>query len=211
MSPDMSTITGDIIHSRQFSDASVWLDPLKKLLSAKGSSPETWEIYRGDSFQVVAGPPEALRTALQIKAVIRQVKHLDVRMAIGLGKKEEERGGGGPSPITESTGDVFVRSGLLLDRLKQEKVHLAIESGDPGFDRELNMMLRLALAIFQTWSVNTAEVAGMLLAEPQLHQKEIGRRLGISQSSVSERIHRGALYEILALEAYYRERVQTLD
>jgi predicted transcriptional regulator len=74
----------------------------------------------------------------------------------------------------------------------------------------MNMMLKLALVVLNSWSVNSAEIAGIMLANPELPQKKIGRQLGIAQSSVSERIQRGSLQEILALESYYRRRIKRL-
>lgn len=201
----ISVITGDIVRSRQQKDPLDWLNPLKRLLSQTGTSPGNWEIYRGDSFQIEIPPPEALLIALQVKSVVKQVRGLDVRIAIGIGKKSYD------SPrISESTGEAFVRSGQLLERLKEQKMTMGIASFDGDFDEEINMMLKLALIVLNSWSVNSAEIAEIMLAYPELSQTKIGKQLGIAQSSVSERIHRGSLYEILELEKYYRKRVQRL-
>jgi hypothetical protein len=186
----ISIITGDIIHSHQVDNPALWLDPLKRLLNEKGKSPEIWEIYRGDSFQLKVPPPDALKTAFQIKSVIKQVKELDVRIAIGIGEESY-----GSRQITESSGDAFVRSGRLLEWLKQHKVNMGVKTFDDDFDDEMNMMLKLALVVLNSWSVNSAEIAGIMLANPELPQKKIGRQLGIAQSSVSERIQRGSLQE----------------
>ncbi len=201
----ISIITGDIIDSHQMKNPALWLDPLKALLGKKGSSPKDWEIYRGDSFQLEVSAPEALRATLQIKAVIKQIKKLDVRLGIGIGEKSYNA-----RNITESSGDAFVRSGRLLEWLKQQKINMAIQSFDTEFDEEINMMLKLALVIVDSWSTNSAEIAEILLTDPELPQKSIGRQLGIAQSSVSERIQRGSVYEILELEFYYRRRVKRL-
>jgi hypothetical protein len=201
----ISVITGDIVHSRQLKDPTDWLNPLKRLFHQTGTSPESWEIYRGDSFQIEITPPEALLTALQIKSVVRQVRGLDVRIAIGIGEKSYD------SPrISESTGEAFVRSGQLLEQLKAQKMTMGIATFDGDFDEEFNMMLKLALIVLNSWSVNSAEIAELMLTSPELSQTRIGKQLGIAQSSVSERIHRGSLYEIIELENYYRKRVQRL-
>lgn len=200
-----SIITGDIIDSHKMENPALWLDPLKELLGEKGTSPHDWEIYRGDSFQLEVTPSEALRTTLQIKAIIKQVKNLDARIAIGIGEKNFNS-----RNITESSGDAFVRSGRLLEWLKQYKINMAVKSFDSEFDEEINMMLKLALIIVDSWSVNSAEIAEILLDDPEVPQKSIGKQLGIAQSSVSERIQRGSVYEILELESYYRRRVKRL-
>ncbi len=76
-----SIITGDIVHS-QMSNPGIWMDLLKQQFLKSGSSPYTWEIYRGDSFQLeVVNPAKALETAILIKASIKCIKNIDVRMA----------------------------------------------------------------------------------------------------------------------------------
>lgn len=201
----ISVITGDIIHSRYHKDPAVWLEPLKRLFRKTGGTPETWEIYRGDSFQIEIKPKDALNTALLIKSILKQIEELDARIAIGFGEKTYN------SPrISESTGDAFVKSGQLLERLKQHKITMALKSDDEQLDEEINMMIKLSLVILNSWSANSAEIAEIMLEKPELPQKRIGKMLGIAQSSVSERIHRGSIYEILEFEKYYRKRIQRL-
>ncbi|MCX7987092.1 MAG: hypothetical protein N2662_09150, partial [Bacteroidales bacterium] len=83
----ISVLTGDIIHSSRVSPEK-WLKALKGVLGSIGSSPRQWEIFRGDSFQAEVGDPlEALEVSIKIKAAIKTIKGLDVRIAIGLGEK----------------------------------------------------------------------------------------------------------------------------
>ena len=71
-----SVITGDIIHSQK-ADAQVWLKKLKSEFNDIGSSPESWEIYRGDSFQLeITDPALALKAAITIKSVIKSIKQI---------------------------------------------------------------------------------------------------------------------------------------
>src|SRR5690606_21853437 len=129
-----SVITGDIIASQAIPN-SIWLPRLKKVLSSAGKSPNTWQIYRGDSFQIeVKNPADALRVAIQIKAAIKTVKTLDVRMAIGIGNKAYNG-----SSVIESDGEAFVRSGQTFENLGKLKQTLAISSGWPEFDRDMNV------------------------------------------------------------------------
>jgi predicted XRE-type DNA-binding protein len=201
----ITVLTGDIVHSSSYNNPAVWLDPLKKLLHKTGDTPKTWEFYRGDSFQVEVDTTDSLKLALQIKSIVKQVDGLDARIAIGIGQKSYQS-----SRISESTGSAFVRSGHLLDWLKTKNLTLAVKSHDPLFDQEMNMMLKLALIIINSWSTNSAETAEIMLENPDLPQKKISELLEIAQSSVSGRIHRGSLYEILELESYYRNRIQRL-
>ena len=202
-----SIITGDIVNSQSVSYPDIWLAPLREILERIGPSGDVWEIYRGDNFQVSVEPEEALRTSLLIKSVIKKqnAKELDVRMAIGIGEEGRD-----DTRITESTGEAFVKSGRLLENLKKKKVHLAVHSSWNQFDEEINMMLKLALFIMNSWTPNAAETAELLILHPDTTQTKMARRLGIAQSSVNDRIKRGALYEIMELEKYYRARVRAL-
>lgn len=201
-----TTITGDIVHSQSVLDPNVWLDPLKELFNTLGDSPRIWEIYRGDSFQITVPTQDSLRIAILIKSVIKKQKNkkLDVRLALGIGKDEQY-----VSKVSEATGEAFVFSGQLLDTLKQKKVHLGIKTPWDEFDKEFNMMFKLALVIMNSWTNNSAEVAELLFSVPEITQVEIAERLGIVQSSVNDRIKRGAIYEIMEMEQYFREKVQS--
>ncbi|MEO5650569.1 MAG: hypothetical protein ABIR03_11690 [Ginsengibacter sp.] len=77
-------ITGDVINSKRNSPKA-WLSPLKKELNKVGKSPKFWEIYRGDSFQVmISNPNDALMTAIKIKATLKCIQGINVRMSIGM-------------------------------------------------------------------------------------------------------------------------------
>lgn len=201
-----TTITGDIVHSQSVKEPEIWLDPLKNLFSSIGESPSVWEIYRGDSFQITVSPKDALRISLIIKSVVKKLpsKKLDVRLAIGISEEEiiADR-------VSEAAGEAFVYSGQLLDTLKQKKVHLGIKSPWDDFDKEFNMMFQLALVIMNSWTNNSAEVAELLFSISGITQVEIAERLGIAQSSVNDRIKRGAIYEIMEMENYYRDKIKT--
>ena len=98
----IAVLTGDIINSRA-SEAPKWLQKLKGVLTTYGDTPTQWELFRGDSFQLVTMPQDALKAALHIKAVMKQNKKLDVRIAIGLGAETHRA-----QRITESNGPAYV-------------------------------------------------------------------------------------------------------
>ena len=106
-----AVITGDIINSRKVA-SSLWIQDLKAILNRYGNEPKDWEIYRGDSFQLVVDAVVALEIAFVIKATIKQHKALDVRMAIGVGSIDYIA-----DKITESNGTAFVNSGECFGRL----------------------------------------------------------------------------------------------
>jgi hypothetical protein len=202
-----SVITGDIIKSRVLKNSNQWLLPLKKTLSANGrTSPNDWEIYRGDSFQVeVSNPEEAFLQAIRIKATIKCVKNLDVRMAIGIGTKEFKA-----SRISESNGEAFVNSGVRLEGLKKEKQNLAIKTPWADFDEEMNLLMRLTLIPMDGWTRGAAELIKILSNQPDIKQNKLAKKLEITQSSVSERKKRAFYAEIMAAESYYRKKLKIL-
>lgn len=200
-----SVITGNIINSGKLRNA-VWSKPLKRTLAEEGGSPRTWQIYRGDSFQVeVKDPAMVFLTVLRIKATLKSIKNLDVRMAIGIGKREFTA-----FNITESNGEAFIHSGEKLESLKKEKQTLAIESPWPELDKEMNVCFQLALIAMDNWSPSSAELIRILIDKPEIRQKVLARKLKISQSSVSERQKRSNFTAIMDLENLFREKINHL-
>ena len=201
----VAVITGDIIGSRK-AGTQQWVEALKAKLDKFGSSPKEWEIYRGDEFQLELKQPEkALLCAMELKACIKTFNKLDVRMAIGLGDKiyQGER-------VSESNGTAFNNSGNQFDQLKRQKINLAVSSPDKEFDKEINLMLRLALVTMDDWSTVSAELAEIVFANPHLLQEEIAQQLKIKQSAVSQRTRRAQLDLVMELIKYYRHKVEKI-
>jgi hypothetical protein len=198
-----SVITGDIINSRKVASQQEWLLPLKKVFSTLGKSPKVWEIYRGDSFQIeVKKPEEAFIMAISIKACIKSIRKLDVRMAIGIGEKNFNA-----PKITEANGAAFINSGEKFESLKKLKKNLALKSPWPEIDTELNLMINLASIAMDKWSPSSAELVTLSLSNKKLSQKELGEEIGRTQSSISERQKRAHYDEIIELEAFYRNKI----
>jgi hypothetical protein len=202
----ISIITGDIINSRKVKDTKTWMSLLKKALVKYGKENTAWEIYRGDSFQLeITDPADALIAAIFIKASLKTLKNVDVRMAIGIGNKNfvSER-------ITESNGEAFELSGHKFETLKKERQSLAIQTNNEDFNEEMNLLLKLALIAMDNWSTGSAEFVKTILENEKLSQSDIGEILGIAQSSVSERYNRAYFYEISELNSYYKKRITKL-
>lgn len=198
----IGVITGDIINSRKVADASSWLSRLKVALLAAGPTPKVWEVTRGDSFQVeIAQPEDVLQKALHIKALIKQIAGLDVRMAIGIGDKTYDA-----PKISEANGEAFVRSGRLFDQLKKNT--LAIRSPWDEVDKAINICLELALLTMDRWTPNSAEIVALTIEHPGKTQLELGKILQISQGRISERQQRAGFDEIMKMEAYFRETIR---
>ncbi|MEH6513638.1 SatD family protein [Maribacter arcticus] len=195
----IAIITGDIINSENH-PSSQWLDLLKQYFNQFGPSPMNWEIYRGDEFQLKVTEKNALFTAIRIKAMLKTIKGLDVRMGIGIGL-ETYIGTG----VTESNGPAYQRSGRNFESLKESKVNISIATGVAQKDRTLNLILQLALDFMDDWSVVSAEIVTLVLDHPTYSQKEIAQKLGIKQSAVSQRLKRARLDLVLDVLSYYEE------
>ena len=200
--PQVAVITGDIVNSQNSEPGADWLSALKTQLSQYGESPRNWQIYRGDSFQlIVHRPEEAFRAALSLKAVIKRFKDLDVRMAIGVGSLERHA-----DQVLQSNGEAFVNSGRKFDSLKKQT--LAVKTPWQDLDKVINLFIKLALLTIDDWSETSAEVVAASLEHPQATQKEIAALLSIPQSRVSERLSRAGFDAIMDSEQYYRSAIK---
>lgn len=198
----IAVLTGDIINSRQ-GQTSLWLNQLKSTLNLYGQTPKDWEIFRGDSFQLKTNPENALRIALHIKAVIKQVKPYDVRIAIGLGEQSYNS-----KTISESNGTAFVNSGEGFESLKKQT--LTVVSENKKWDNAINIMINLALLTANNWSNTVAKVISTVIENPEKNQNDIALLLGKSQSTISEALKRGGYEEIMQLNAFYKEQILNL-
>lgn len=197
-----SVITGDIIDSRK-QKSKDWVEDLKKILSRFGTSPNDWEVYRGDEFQIeIKNPEDALCAAILTKAYLRSLK-LDARMSIGFGDKTHKS-----EKISESYGSAFIRSGELFETLKKQKVTLAMRTGDPASDEKMNLMLQLALTFMDSWLVQSAEFMTVAIENPTLSQEELGQKLGINQAAVSRRQKRAHFDLVMSLDKYFRTEIK---
>lgn len=201
----LAVITGDVINSKKNAPR-IWLPPLKKELDRIGRTPKIWQIYRGDSFQVVISKAEeALLVAMKLKASLKAVKGINVRMAIGIGKRTYNA-----EKVTESNGSAFVNSGEKFETLKQEKQNLAVKSDSAEFDNEMNLYLKLALIAMNNWTVNTAEIVSVAMENPDKSQRQLGQMVGIKQSAISTRLRRAYYEEIMEVNEMYKSKVNLL-
>ena len=198
-------ITGDVINSQK-NKPQMWLTPLKKELNAIGATPKSWQIYRGDSFQAVINKAEeGLLIAMKLKASLRSVKGINVRMALGIGTRTYNA-----AKVTESNGTAFVHSGEKFELLNQEKQNLAIKSDWPQFDEEINLYLKLALIAMNNWTVNAAEIVSIAMENPNKSQHQLGKLIGIKQSAISTRLRRAYYEEIMEVNEMYKAKLKLL-
>jgi hypothetical protein len=201
----IAVITGDIINSKKLNPKK-WLKPLKAELDRIGPSPKSWEIYRGDSFQLmITNAEDVLAAAIKIKATLKSISNMDVRMAIGIGTKTHSA-----QKVTESNGTAFVHSGEKFEMLKKEKQNLAIKSDWPEFDKEMNLYLKLGLIAMDNWTLNAAEIVKTTMENPDKLQEELGKIVGIKQNAISNRLKRAYYDEIMEVNEMYKSKLKTL-
>ncbi|WP_431136922.1 SatD family protein [Psychroserpens mesophilus] len=198
----VAVITGDVINSRK-GDVEKWLKLLKDILNYYGEEPKDWEIFRGDSFQLLIAPEKAMLAAIHIKSAIKQIKSQDVRMAIGIGDEKYKS-----SKITESNGSAFARSGDCFESLKKQT--LAVKSNNENLDQSLNLMLSLSMLIANNWSSTVSEVIKTAIENSKKNQKTLAKLLDKSQSSISEALKRGGFEEIMNVNDFYINQISKL-
>lgn len=201
-----SVITGDIIKSRTQENPEIWISTLKSALSNLCSDKTYWEIYRGDSFQIeIKDIYQSFISAVYIKACIKTIKGLDVRLAIGIGNKTYQG-----NKVSESNGEAFVFSGETLEALKKDKLNLRIKTGSFDIDETLNLYFKFALIAMNRWTVNSAEIVKLSIENPSALQSELGKLIGINQNAISTRQKRAHLDDILELDIMYRHKISEL-
>jgi hypothetical protein len=202
----ISVLTGDIINSRK-STPGIWLEALKSELNLVGQSPEYWETKSGDTFQLLIDDPvNALLIAIKLKAAIKTIKPLDVRLAIGIGDMTYQS-----QRIMESNGSAFIHSGEKFEVLKKEKQTLAVKTSWPDFDTIINLCLRLGLVFMDKWSFKSAEIVNLRLMHPQVSQEELGLIHGnLKQNAVSSRLTRAHFDEIMEINELYKNKLNEL-
>tara|TARA_Y100001933_G_C18997413_1_gene563060 strand:- start:265 stop:873 length:609 start_codon:yes stop_codon:yes gene_type:complete len=198
----IAILTGDIKNSSEHK-ASKWLPLLKQALARYGKEPIDWEIYRGDSFQLQTIPENALEAAIYIKASIKQIRHMDVRIAIGLGKKNYEA-----PKITESNGPAFVNSGQCFENLKKQ--NLGIRTSNKKFDEQINLLLELALLTMDNWTPAISKTVKCAMENPGMNQKELASLLNKSQGNISEELNKAGFDEVKKMIQFYNNQLAQL-
>lgn len=184
-----AVMTGDLVASRQAPSRDALLSELKSALTMlERNFGARYEIYRGDSFQVVLGRPrDAATAAILVRAHLRGISapkgpRWDARLAIGVGEAGQTR-----DSLGESFGQAFELSGLGLDRLGDSKGRLVITTPSESANRQLDLVTRFADDIISHWTTYSAEIAyyRLLLDESQ---SELGKLLGKSQPTIHARL-----------------------
>lgn len=198
-----AVITGDVIDSRSFDD-SMWILPMKELLSELGKQGDFWDLYRGDGFQIhLTNPEKAFELAIRIRALLKSKhKKLDARMAIGIAKVDPRT-----RSVKESTGDAFVYSGQLLEQLEQQGETFSVRTQWRNFDQLFNVILKFCAVTIDSWSISSAKVVDALWMTDRT-QAQVAELLRISQSAVSRAQARAHLELFEEVNSVFKRQVE---
>jgi hypothetical protein len=203
-----AVLTGDIVKSREIAARSQLIEVLKEALeAAKEQHHAEYDLYRGDSFQVVVpSAPAAALVAMVIRAKLKShspkgSEPWDVRISIGVGEITY-RG----AKITESDGPAFLLSGQGMEELNKKNRRLIVKAPWEEADRSLSLVTRFADDIVSNWSRYSAETAfyGLVYNESQ---SVLAKRLGKSQSTIHDRIATAKLELVRAYIQHVKEHV----
>ncbi len=187
-----AVLTGDVVKSSGV-PVKKWLTALKIALNTFGRNLDEWEIFRGDSFQLMLDQPQrSLFAALVIKASLKQIdENLDARIAIGFGKVNYLA-----DQISQSNGPAFIRADMLYEKLGKKA--FAVE-----YSENLSIMVDMAQLAINNWTSLEAETFLAKLKQPAISQVQLAAVLNTTQSRVSERLKRSGYEEIQQFAAYF--------
>ncbi|MFO7824141.1 MAG: transcriptional regulator [Cyclobacterium sp.] len=199
----IAIITGDIKDSRLV-PVDKWMTLLKAELGLWGKAAEDWDIYRGDSFQLkLKNPVGVLEVAVRIKATIKSIPPLDIRMGIGLGEENFKS-----KRLLENNGTAYIHSGEAFEDLSKMNQNLLIKSSIDEFNEEMNLMLKLALTVMDEWTPSSARTVYLAMKHPEKTQMELGKLEGVSQHAISARLSRARYEAIRSFLDYFPGRLE---
>ena len=197
-----AVLTADIINSRDVSPE-IWLPIVKNVLHTIGKEYTAWEVYRGDSIQIITTPIKALDYAILLKSTIKQIPNLDIRIAIGIGAITYRS-----EKVSASNGLAFINSGEAFDTLGKNT--LAVKTPWEDFDEVITIMLDLATLTMNDWKPAMAEIFKKQWENPEVKQIDIAKALNKKQSNVSYSLKKAGYEEILNTITYYKREIEKL-
>jgi len=215
-----AVITGDIVGSTYFQEPDRLVRSLELILTELESngfiSKGMWEIYRGDSFQILLEAEKALQAGILLRSgligmiyrlktplILEDVLEIaaDARISIAIGSVEKTA-----KRVSSSFGEAFILSGKMLDEISQEELKIILTSSRETLNSHFDIICRLLDIVMGDWTANSAQAVyrSLLLGETQV---EAARFLNISQSSVQNRLKIAHFDEIKRLLSYYQNQL----
>ncbi|PVZ72155.1 succinate dehydrogenase assembly factor 2 [Pelagibaculum spongiae] len=187
----IAVITGDLIASQNL-DEQHFQQALTVLSTLFTEMNYEFDLYRGDSFQVIVPPKKVIELAilarLSLKAIGDKQQETDARISIGIGHILRNE------TIRTSNGSAFIRSGIGLDKIKHRKIVLI--SASPNKQIELDLLLEYVDKHISELTKEQARVLLAYLAQPDISHEEIGRKVGKSRANTTKILNK-ANYHLL--------------
>lgn len=188
MKAQISVITGDLVNSQQGDTASyiTYLDNLlAKLQQAKCLL--QYDIFRGDSFQIVSKPDQGLFLAIYIRIALRaaDAARWDARLGIGLGTQQAKSTG---------YGSAFLNSGNALDGMAKN-CYLALKTDKQKINSIVSDLLPMLDHVVGQLSQTEANIVQTRMFTDT--NKDVATVLQKATSTISATLKRAAFEEIM--------------
>jgi len=211
-----AVLTGDLIQSRKLDNEGMekviqslhdtFNEIQEKILKKEGH----FEIYRGDSFQVLIHEPQlALKVTLILKSRLISLfgssgVKSDARIAIGIGTIRMQS-----SKIIESHGEAFELSGSELDKMIKESINLSIKTPWDDVNEEFKVNCLFADNTINNWSAKTAESVFRYLLYGETQEKQ-AKFFEVSQPAISKRLFiQGNMKAVDAFLKHFENIIET--
>lgn len=166
--------------------------------------------YRGDGFNVMVSPDQALKVAAILRSMTRSYKprgvkeFIDIRIAIGIGPVEEP-----VESMASGKGDAFIMSGRELDIITSSGQRLAIRCFDEKAEIGFKAMAGFADYILTRLSAKQAQAILKMLQGA--NEKETALFLNKKQPTINK-LKKAALWdELEQIFSLYQKLILTLD
>lgn len=201
----VAVITGDIVGSRKLSGAQFKqvMQRLEQLLGSFSARFQTaFDIFRGDSFQLVTPPADAARLATIIDLTLRcNVHAVAVRQCIGIGQ-----GATNNDNVKTATGEAYLLSGHGLDEIKGRG--LRIMSANAEFQTHSELLTRFFDSHLDRLTSTQAQVVlAYLLADNKSHE-QLATRLDKKRSNVTRILNTSQYHLITDYLNYFALQVK---
>lgn len=184
-SQGLAVITGDIVQSRSYTSKQfekILFDLERILLSVTVDEAGSYELYRGDSFQVLFyNLPSAIRSAVLISLSLKlNAPHASVRQSIAIGTEDER-----PEDMRTSLNPLLVDSGLELDKLKKQQ--LSVKFTHSPHSECVKLIARYLSNELDKVSASQAKALfHYIQAAGELSHGEIAERIGTGRANVTK-------------------------
>lgn len=155
-------------------------------------------LSQGDSFQLETKGEEALSIAMLLDALARRDKRPGMRVAFALQENTQTE-----LPISVRSGPAYVAAGRGIVELKRLKQRIGLFGGDGG-ESGWTSVVMLCSTLTDGHTERQSEIFATLLSEPNIDQRTIAKRLGVTQQTISQHYSAGRMAPLLSADTAFR-------